>query len=242
MRLLLAAAALGALLTTTSMAGDAFGAGPRPTAADITAEDRASMREALAEVEFYAFLMKEFPAEYTPLETALILDFKSGKRVGVDTSAVVARLNAELRPFVPQAPDGEIAALTRKQVSVMKALQKASDRACYEFGEGGISAGAVDGLPDEVVAAVASSGIQVMRVGVAGRKARIKREAPTPTEMAKVVEAYRAAGGDIEFMQALAEKRQGDFAPKARCSNTILWMEAIASQPPAVVARIAAMP
>ena len=232
------ASLLGAIATPSA----AFAAEPAKVVA--TEQDRKDFREGFSEEGGILIqeIIAQFPAEYRAFETKMVEGIVGGTmteeeavRLGFEfTSGLIPKLYDGWR----MAPDADIIASTRLSMELATRLSELDHRACAEMLEGGLTVSSALALADNSENLFEQNNASMLRLAKAGRAARIKRAPATEVEIAALVDAYQAAGGDLRWLTGQAS---GDFAglsPAGRCASGLIFQKTILRLPPPLAARI----
>lgn len=243
--MLLAGLATCMLLATGSgaVAAPAAPAASSMTAEPVTEADRQAFREGISSNPILVVVMKEFPGEYAAFETQILADAKAGRVTAVEardrTNVFLSGIQAPILGLMKFAPDDDIAKLYETNLSTLRVLARVNLQACYLFGEGeGLSPEIVSSLPPEAFAAVASSGAQSLRAGIAGQKARIERKPLTEGEIRPLIEVFISRNGDTDYLVALGDGNGDSMLAEDRCRNAVIWVESILEMPKATIGRL----
>lgn len=241
---------IAGLALTLALLGPVASAAPSsaPTSGieTVTAEERAEFRQSIRSNPLLALIIEEFPQEFGAFETSLLRDAKAGAITSAEilrrTNVFIEGIQTRYMGFAYQAPDDVLAALIKAHAETMIFLQDVNPRACYELGEGqGLSAETIQSLAEPARKRLQAYGAIELRAGIAGQRARTKRDQPTEQEVMGVVEEFQRLGGDTAWLAALGEHRIDELLADERCANALYWMQAIAAQPSPVLGRVLSM-
>lgn len=234
--------AFASLLGATAAPPAAFAA--EPARVVVTEQDRKEFREVFSQEGGILIqeIIAQFPAEYLAFETKMIEGISAGTmteeeagRLGFEfTSGLAPRLYDGWR----MAPDADIIASTRLTLDLATRLSQLDHRACAEMLEGGLTVSTALAVAETAGDLFEQNNASMLRLAKTGRAAGIKRAPATEVEIAALIDAYQAAGGDLRWLTGQAS---GDFAglsPAGRCASGLIFQKTILRLPPPLAARI----
>jgi hypothetical protein len=213
----------------------------------VPPELRATFRKSMIDGggEFMKQLIELFPVEYEAFETGMLQDFLAGTLTNDEARRRGFEFSKGLVPRMYEgwqmAPDDDVLAASRVQLKTGRELAKSDARLCSEFLEGSTSPATSARMKPGNLGQINEANLAMIRLGKAGRAARVKRTPPDATVLIKVVDAYTAQGGDERWLEGLSS---GDFAGldyAARCDSAIKWLEVVHQQEKSLAARILSM-
>jgi len=191
----------------------------------------------------YRRMRDAFPEEFEAFERDMVKEVRSGMLTTGRAIAMGYRFTRDLagkyRGAMAKAPQHLLVASANAQLETLKTLRGINLTACHELGElGMLSEASTLSLPAGAEEAMRRFADVQLEALLAGRATPVDHPRVTETDMNRLLDAYQRRGGSTTILGALGTHNIAAYAPAERCDAMITLLEALAEQPPPMLARI----
>lgn len=210
---------------------------------ELRAEMKVRLRERMLSTEIVAAYVQTHPVEYEAFEKKALDGMFAPTPDIAATKALIADFSSKVHKSASEmgrkAPDAEVVAMARAQLSVMRFAAQTNYAVCYEYHENkGLKVETALTVGPLLRAEIEKSITVQARAIAAAERNPTQRARPSNEDGLNVIRAYKAAGGDQAWLTAMGSSSEAKLTPKERCEGALTWLEAIIAQPAPVAARV----